>query len=83
MSNLLNQYDENGLKHGLWRYEDKGGNAWCELEYKKGVLHGRFKEIILINNREWLEEGYHDNGQKIGHWKRTRKYKTTEVIYIQ
>lgn len=79
---LINQHDENNLKHGLWIYKDADGNAWCEVEYQNGAFHGKYKEVLLINNKEWIEEGCYDNGKRIAHWKRTRKYKTREVIYI-
>ena len=50
---MINQKDENGKKHGLWKAYHDNGKLWYKGEYKNGKSHG-------------LWELYHENGKPIG-----------------
>lgn len=83
MEEFINQHDSNGLKHGPWTYLDVDGSEWCEVNYRHGQFHGLYKEVLELKTKEWIEVGYFDNGEKVGHWKRINKHRITEEIFIR
>lgn len=41
---LINRHDNNGKKHGIWKYFYEDGTVRMEGNYKHGAEHGYFKE---------------------------------------
>jgi uncharacterized protein len=54
----VNRYDEDGLKHGIWKEFFKNGKVKTEYNYNHGVLEGLIKEfnqkgeLVLANRYE-------------------------------
>lgn len=59
-------YDENGLRHGEWRYFYKDGTLWSLGVYEHGVMNGK-KEVYWPDGT-LRYEGYFLNNEKSGHW---------------
>ena len=64
---IINQYNENGKKHGLWKYYDEDGKLIGGGCYENGKEVGPWK--TYWNNGKLLSEGCYKNGEKIGIWK--------------
>lgn len=85
MERQINQFNENGKKHGLWMHKDSNDNIWLELEYNNGLYNGKYKETYTkINGGNYgFEEGKYKNQEKVGLWKIVRETKIREEIFIR
>ena len=59
-------FDENGKRHGEWRYFFPDGNLWSLGEYKHGLKHGK-KEVYWPDG-SLRYEGRFTEDEKSGKW---------------
>jgi antitoxin component YwqK of YwqJK toxin-antitoxin module len=60
----INQYNSNGLKHGLWRDWHHTGELWFELTYVNGVVEGVWRTWYKNGELMWVV--YYVNGIQEG-----------------
>ncbi|MEZ4721520.1 MAG: hypothetical protein R2813_06535 [Flavobacteriales bacterium] len=58
--------DEQGKRHGEWRYYYKTGTLWSLGVYQNGLMEGK-KEVYWPDGKKRYE-GYFSNDKKSGHW---------------
>lgn len=63
---LEGSYDDDGKKHGYWKYLYPDGKLWSEGEYLHGKRHGMSK--VYYENGVLRYEGNYENNEKIGLW---------------
>jgi len=78
----LNQFDEEGKKHGTWKHFFTHSNAVSlEENFLHGIKHGLMK--YFWGNGELKHEGKYEYGKQIGLWKYYLSSSITqEIIYI-
>ena len=63
----INQFNEKGERHGLWKDYHSNGQIQYKITYANGKRHGLWEYYYLSG--QLLEKGTYVNGKPHGMWK--------------
>ena len=64
--NLINLFDENGNRHGLWESYYDNGQLYFKANYVNGKEHGYWESYY--DNGQLFYKGNYVNGEPHGYW---------------
>ena len=65
-NNQVNQTNDKGQRHGLWKKFWYNRKLWYKCNYQNGKYHGIY-ECYYSNGKLW-DKGYCKNNKRMGLW---------------